>query len=92
MNEKTKKRDVFAAGGRYDSLIHDHRAQMAGKSQDCHAVGFNFAWEKVAVSITKLQQSTGKAFLKKQEDLIGVWATKRVSLVALQRHIMLCLL
>lgn len=80
-----KKRDVFAAGGRYDNLIREHRAQTTGKSEGCHAVGFNFAWEKVTMSITKLQQSTAKAFLKKQEDLVGIWTTKRVCAVTPKR-------
>lgn len=68
-------RDVFAAGGRYDSLIREHRHQSGGPGE-CHAVGFNLAWEKLA----RLPKVSGKGFLKKaEEELQGIWNTKRVS-------------
>ena len=69
-----KVRDVFAAGGRYDSLIRQcqHRAGSGSR----HAVGFNLAWEKIA----RLPKAGPKGFLKKsEEDLPGAWNTKRVS-------------
>lgn len=69
-----KVRDVFAAGGRYDSLIRENR-HRAGGSGECHAVGFNLAWEKLA----RIPKASGKGFLKKpEEDLQGIWNTKRV--------------
>ncbi|KAI9721487.1 MAG: hypothetical protein M1812_002249 [Candelaria pacifica] len=74
----TKKRDVFAAGGRYDHLIHEHRPRTQGQSGVCHAVGFNLGWEKLYTSMTRLQKSGAKAFLKhKGEDLQGRWNTRR---------------
>jgi translation initiation factor 2-alpha kinase 4 len=70
-----KIRDVFAAGGRYDSLIRENR-HKTGNHEDRHAVGFNLAWEKMA----RLPKPTAKGFLKKPEDEVqGFWNTKRVS-------------
>jgi translation initiation factor 2-alpha kinase 4 len=69
-----KVRDVFAAGGRYDSLIRQYRHRTGNES--CHAVGFNLAWEKIA----RLPKAGPKGFLKKpEEELPGAWNTKRVS-------------
>ncbi|KAF3760171.1 regulation of cpc-1 function in response to amino acid starvation [Cryphonectria parasitica EP155] len=57
------KRQVFAAGGRYDSLIKEHR-QKAGSSSlsDRRAVGVSFAWERLAQVPAK---SSSKASSKK---------------------------
>lgn len=70
-------RVVFAAGGRYDSLIREHRHKAGGgHSEERYAVGFNLAWEKMA----RLPKTSGKGFLKKpEEELQGIWTTKRVS-------------
>ena len=70
-----KIRDVFAAGGRYDSLVREHRHKTGGQSEARHAVGFNLAWEKMA----RLPKASAKGFLKKaEEDVQGIWNTKRV--------------
>lgn len=69
-----KIRDVFAAGGRYDSLIRQYQHRTSSESR--HAVGFNLAWEKIA----RLPKSGPKSFLKKpEEELPGAWNSKRVS-------------
>ncbi|KAI9818457.1 MAG: hypothetical protein M1827_000516 [Pycnora praestabilis] len=74
----TKKKDVFAAGGRYDQLIQDHRPRMPEHPGDCHAVGFNLGWEKLVVSMSRLQKQAAKAFLRlAEEELRGHWAPKR---------------
>lgn len=71
-----KFKDVFAAGGRYDSLIREHRPRTGSQSQQRHAVGFSLAWEKLA----RIPKSTGKAFLKKADpELQGIFNTKRVT-------------
>lgn len=71
-----KFRDVFAAGGRYDSLIQAHRPKIGNQAKGLHAVGFSLAWEKLARS----PKSGGKAFLKKgEEEPQGVFNAKRVS-------------
>ncbi|KAL2068186.1 hypothetical protein VTL71DRAFT_16284 [Oculimacula yallundae] len=69
-----KVRDVFAAGGRYDSLVREHRHKTGNHSEAKHAVGFNLAWEKMA----RLPKASAKGFLKKaEEDAQGIWSTKR---------------
>ncbi len=70
-----KIRDVFAAGGRYDSLVKEHRHKTGNHTEARHAVGFNLAWEKLA----RLPKASAKGFLKKtEEDVQGIWNTKRV--------------
>lgn len=72
-----KVRDVFAAGGRYDSLIRENRHHK-NINEERHAVGFNLAWEKMA----RLPKSNSKSFLKKSdEEVQGIWNTKRVSAI-----------
>ncbi|KAI1825609.1 serine/threonine-protein kinase gcn2 [Xylaria intraflava] len=69
-----KFKDVFAAGGRYDSLIQAHRPKIGSQGEGPHAVGFSLAWEKLA----RLPKPGGKAFLKKpEEDYQGGFSTKR---------------
>ncbi|RFU35895.1 hypothetical protein B7463_g467, partial [Scytalidium lignicola] len=69
-----KVRDVFAAGGRYDSLIREHRPRIGSHSEERHAVGFNLAWEKIA----RFPKQSSKTFLKKaDEEFHGIWSTKR---------------
>ncbi|KAI0457886.1 serine/threonine-protein kinase gcn2 [Xylaria acuta] len=69
-----KFKDVFAAGGRYDSLIRAHRPRIGSQGEGPHAVGFSLAWEKLA----RLPKSAAKAFLKKpEEEHQGVFSTKR---------------
>ncbi|CAL3965791.1 unnamed protein product [Diplocarpon coronariae] len=69
-----KIRDVFAAGGRYDSLVREHRHKTGSHSEPRHAVGFNLAWEKMA----RFPKASVKGFLKKaEEEVHGIWNTKR---------------
>ncbi|KAI0537816.1 serine/threonine-protein kinase gcn2 [Xylaria digitata] len=69
-----KFKDVFAAGGRYDSLIRAHRPKIGSQGDGPHAVGFSLAWEKLA----RLPKSGSKTFLKKpEEEHQGVFSTKR---------------
>ncbi|OAA64439.1 protein kinase [Niveomyces insectorum RCEF 264] len=66
-----KVKDVFAAGGRYDSLIKEYRPRFGTNQPDeRHAVGFSLNWEKLAQAPPK---SSGKAFLKKavEEDALA---------------------
>lgn len=72
-----KVKDVFAAGGRYDSLIKEYRPKIGSAHfQERHAVGFSLNWEKqLAAPIPK---QTGKAFLKKaEEETQSVFRTRR---------------
>jgi translation initiation factor 2-alpha kinase 4 len=71
-----KIKDVFAAGGRYDSLIKEHRPRIGGQFEERHAVGFSLAWEKLA----QAPKNSGKAFLKKaaEEESQGLFGIRRV--------------
>ncbi len=73
-----KVKDVFAAGGRYDGLVKEHRPKIGSRFEERHAVGFSLNWEKqLAKPVPKI---TGKAFLKKavEEENQGIFAAKRV--------------
>ncbi|KAJ0355585.1 hypothetical protein KNSL1_000712 [Colletotrichum chrysophilum] len=59
-----KVKDVFAAGGRYDSLIREKRPRIGSHYEERHAVGFNLNWEK----LSRVPKTSGKAFLKKTEE------------------------
>ncbi|KAL1836835.1 hypothetical protein VTJ49DRAFT_4599 [Mycothermus thermophilus] len=72
-----KIKDVFAAGGRYDGLIKEHRPRIGNRFEERYAVGFSLNWEKqLAKPVPKL---TGKAFLKKaaEDENQGLFGTKR---------------
>jgi len=71
-----KVKDVFAAGGRYDGLIKEHRPKTGSHFEERHAVGFSLNWEKLSQAPAK---TTGKAFLKKaaDEEAQGIVAAKR---------------
>lgn len=61
------RRQVFAAGGRYDSLIKEHRHKAgSSSSSDRHAVGVSFAWERLAHVPAR---NNSKASLKKTKEV-----------------------
>ncbi|KAL8866996.1 MAG: hypothetical protein Q9174_005947 [Haloplaca sp. 1 TL-2023] len=71
-----KKKNVFAAGGRYDHLIKEfqimqnrskprghHVIATRGKdaaSSDCHAVGFNLSWQDLHRSMVRYYKSSSR--------------------------------
>ncbi|KAI6785084.1 Serine/threonine-protein kinase-like protein [Emericellopsis cladophorae] len=68
-----KKKDVFAAGGRYDNLIREQRPKIGGQLQEKHAVGFSLSWDRLC----KVPKA-GKAFLKKgEEEALGMFDANR---------------
>ena len=72
----TKKKAIFAAGGRYDRLIQDHRPNS--RVGDRHAVGFNLGWERLFTSMVRHQKTGVKSYLKRgDEDQIDSWKTRR---------------
>jgi eukaryotic translation initiation factor 2-alpha kinase 4 len=83
-----KVKDVFAAGGRYDGLIREHRPRIGGRIEERHAVGFALNWERQLAQVPK---TTGKAFLKKGEveETSGLLNAKRVSLFTAPNTIIL---
>lgn len=74
-----KVKDVFAAGGRYDSLVKEHQPKIGNRFGERHAVGFSLNWEKQLAK--QMPKATGKAFLKKaaEEEAQGIFSAKRVS-------------
>lgn len=68
-----KLKEVFAAGGRYDHLIKEHRPKIGGQEHKRYAVGFSLAWERLART-----PKPGKHFVKKgEEEGGGLFGTKR---------------
>ncbi|KHJ32965.1 putative protein kinase [Erysiphe necator] len=68
-----KIKDVFAAGGRYDSLIQEHSNKANNRIAPRYAVGFNLAWEKIA----RKSKARLKSSLKKVEEDIDTWNNRR---------------
>ncbi|KFY10773.1 hypothetical protein V492_04854 [Pseudogymnoascus sp. VKM F-4246] len=72
------KKEVFAAGGRYDSLVREFLPKTGRLPEVCHAVGFNFAWENLAQSMFSYhQKSIRKQSRKPAIELRGIWTGKR---------------
>lgn len=73
-----KVKDIFAAGGRYDSLIKEQRPKIGGHVEERHAVGFSLAWERLA----KVPKAGNKAFLRKgdADEELSIFSGKRVRL------------
>lgn len=66
----TKKRDVLAAGGRYDHLVTDHQNALpnAGAQPKLHAVGTKIAWDRLTTSMLRYHKHAGSKFLKKIDE------------------------
>jgi eukaryotic translation initiation factor 2-alpha kinase 4 len=75
----SKRRDVFAAGGRYDQLIQEFSPKiLSGRSQS-HAVGFNLSLDRLSTSMFEYLKDTNRTSLKHTEsELGGFWRTRRV--------------
>lgn len=74
----SQRRAVFAAGGRYDSLIRECKPKLPNQGDTAHAVGFNLAWDSLYKSMVRYQKNFSKALLKKGEDeYTGIWARRR---------------
>ncbi|RKF64023.1 eIF-2-alpha kinase GCN2 [Erysiphe neolycopersici] len=73
-NFDRKIKDVFAAGGRYDSLIQEFKNKANDRNSARCAVGFNLAWEKIARrSNVRLKNS----YKKMEGEDLDSWKTKR---------------
>ena len=64
----TPKREVFAAGGRYDRLIelYDSETSTKPKRGKTHAVGFNFNWDRLCASMARFQRAAAKSKSKRK--------------------------
>lgn len=75
-----KRRDVFAAGGRYDSLIQEFSPKALTTASQSHAVGFNLSLDRLSSSMGEYVKGLTKASLKHPEAETGAfWKTRRVS-------------
>lgn len=67
----SKKREVLAAGGRYDRLIEEYRPKAQSQGHPTvgyHAVGMNLGWDRLVNSMARyLRKPAKSAFLKKQK-------------------------
>jgi eukaryotic translation initiation factor 2-alpha kinase 4 len=78
----TKRRDVLAAGGRYDKLIDEFKPKGQNSLFGSHAVGIKIGWDRIVTSMGRFQRGTGKGFLKKaEEELPGPWQTRRCDIL-----------
>lgn len=76
-----KRRDVFAAGGRYDRLVQEFSPKALASRTQTHAVGFNLSWDRLSSSILGHLKEPIKASLKHPETETGAgtfWKTRRV--------------
>ncbi|KAI4204441.1 MAG: hypothetical protein LQ350_001198 [Teloschistes chrysophthalmus] len=83
----SKKKNVFAAGGRYDGLIKEHQLiQNPNVPQspyaniaDCHAVGFNLSWQDLHRSMVRYHQGSikGSSKPKKGQETSASWSRIR---------------
>lgn len=75
----SKRRDVFAAGGRYDRLIQEFSPRLLSSRCQPHAVGFNLSWDKLNTSMVEYITNANKAFIKNADsDIAGFWRCRRV--------------
>jgi histidyl-tRNA synthetase len=74
-----KRRDVFAAGGRYDKLIQEFSPKLLFSRSQAHAVGFNLSWDRLSSSMVDLIKNSTRAFTKHSENEIeSFWRSRRV--------------
>ncbi|CAG8465302.1 15816_t:CDS:10 [Cetraspora pellucida] len=80
----SSRKDVIAAGGRYDSLIQKFRHPIASGTsvnrQQILAVGVNIAVQKIVVALETYQIAISKMIQKKkleEERSFGFWAPKK---------------
>ena len=66
----TPKKEIFAAGGRYDQLIktqmHGYQPRFAYRQP--RAVGFSFNWERLCASMARYQKANAKAKSRKKAN------------------------
>lgn len=74
----SKRRDVFAAGGRYDRLIQEFSPNVLSNRPQAHAVGFNLGSDRLRSSM--IDYLKAKALSKDYETSAeSYWAARRVS-------------
>ncbi len=76
------KRDVIAAGGRYDSLLKHFRGPKgtSGPSRDLHAAGMSIAIDRLAYHVGKYESAISTRLLTRDvesERSFGLWSPAR---------------
>lgn len=75
-----KRRDVFAAGGRYDRLVQEFCPKALASRSQTHAVGFNLSWDRLSSAMLEYLKGSTKISTKHPETETGAfWKTRRVS-------------
>lgn len=59
-----KKRDVLAAGGRYDSLIESQK--VSAETSKLHAVGISIAWDRIVTSMVSMRAEVELFFVGRE--------------------------
>lgn len=78
----TKRKEVLAAGGRYDRLIEEYRPKVPGTQSASHAVGFNLGWDRIVSSMHQFLKGQGKSatFLRRTSSTaaqsLGPWTPR----------------
>ncbi|KAE8553034.1 hypothetical protein EYB25_004413 [Talaromyces marneffei] len=72
-----KRRDVFAAGGRYDQLIQEFSPKLLYSRSQAHAVGFNLSWDRLSSSMIDHIKNSAKTFTKHEAEVEGFWRSRR---------------
>lgn len=73
----SKRRDVFAAGGRYDRLIQEFAPKVLSNRPQAHAVGFNLSSDRLGSSMAEYLMSRAPS----KDVEFGAelyWTTRRV--------------
>ena len=72
-----KRRAVFAAGGRYDSLIRDHRT-LPSRETSIHGVGFQMTWSGLCTGMMSWLHAQTKSKAKRKPHVDKTqWSTRR---------------
>ncbi|KAF8839726.1 Serine/threonine-protein kinase [Paxillus ammoniavirescens] len=72
---RTRRQDVLAAAGRYDSLIAQYLSTKAKPEPIC-AFAVQIALEKITVALASFQSASVKALVKEQRSF-GFWSPRR---------------
>ncbi|KAL9638006.1 MAG: hypothetical protein Q9164_001850 [Protoblastenia rupestris] len=76
-----KRRAVFAAGGRYDSLIRDHQP-LPTRDYPVHGVGFQMTWSGLCTGMMTYLNAQAKSKAKRKPRIESTaWSTRRCDVI-----------
>ena len=73
---KSRRMDILAAGGRYDSLIHRYTSPTSTSKPEAGAYALQISIEKIKTALVAHQSSSVKSLIK-EERSFGFWTRKR---------------